>query len=95
MDKKLQKQMVFNKRLKKILEEAKGIKSFDYDNVLKKNNELKKQYSLLQVKFKALTMKKKDAYLWWDLVQDIVQKYIGKVYRMYEGNEKFYKHKIY
>ncbi len=57
-------------------------------------NELKKRHNLLQVKFKALTMKEKDTYVWWDLVQDIIQKYIGKVYKMYEGNEKFYKHKI-
>jgi hypothetical protein len=64
--------MVFNKRLQKVLKEAQRIKSFDYDNVLKKNNELKKQHSLLQLKFKALTMKEKDADLWWDLVQDIV-----------------------
>jgi len=34
--------MVFNKRLQKVLKEAQGFKSFDYDNVLKKNNELKK-----------------------------------------------------
>ncbi len=64
--------MVFNKRSQKVLKEAQRIKSFDYDNVLKKNNELKKQHSLLQLKFKALTMKEKDADLWWDLVQDIV-----------------------
>jgi hypothetical protein len=42
MDKKLQKQMIFNKRLQKVLEEAQGIKSFNYDNVFKKNNELNK-----------------------------------------------------
>jgi len=39
--------MVFNKRLQKVLKEAQRIKSFDYDNVLKKINELKKQHSLL------------------------------------------------
>ncbi len=64
MDKKLQKQMIFNKRLQKVLEEAQGIKSFNYDNVFKKNNELNKQHNLLQVKFKALTMKNKDVDLW-------------------------------
>ncbi len=39
-------------------------------------------------------MEEKDVNLWWDLVQDIVQKDIGKVYKMYERNEKFYRHKI-
>ncbi len=39
-------------------------------------------------------MEKKDVDLWWDAVQDIVQKDIGKVYRMYERNEKLYMHKI-
>ncbi len=49
---------------------------------------------MLQVKLKALTMEEKDAYLWWDVVQDIVQKDIGKVFKMYEKNGKFYMHKI-
>ncbi len=39
-------------------------------------------------------MEEKDVDLWWDVVQDIVQKDIGKVCRMYEKNEKFYMHKI-
>jgi hypothetical protein len=39
-------------------------------------------------------MEKKDAYFWWDVVQDIVQKDIKKVYKMYERNEKLYRHKI-
>jgi hypothetical protein len=39
-------------------------------------------------------MEKKDSYLWWDVVQDIVQKDIKKVYKMYERNEKLYRHKI-
>ncbi len=39
-------------------------------------------------------MEEKDVDLWWDAVQDIVQKDIGKVYRMYERNEKLYMHKI-
>ncbi len=39
-------------------------------------------------------MEKKDVDLWWDAVQDIVQKDIGKVYTMYERNEKLYMHKI-
>jgi hypothetical protein len=52
--------------------EAKGIKPFNYDDVFIKNNELKKQHSLLKVKFKALIMEEKDADLWWDVVHDIV-----------------------
>ncbi len=39
-------------------------------------------------------MEKKDASFWWDVVHDIVQKDIGKVCKMYERNEKLYKHKI-
>jgi hypothetical protein len=49
---------------------------------------------LLQVKFKALSIEEKDVDLWWDVVQDIVQKDIGKVCKKYEKNERFYKHKI-
>jgi hypothetical protein len=33
-----------------------------------KINELKKHHSLIQVKFKALTTKEKDADLWWHVV---------------------------
>jgi hypothetical protein len=40
-------------------------------------------------------MEGKDANLWWDAVQDIVQKDIGKVYRKYERNERLYRHKIF
>jgi hypothetical protein len=40
-------------------------------------------------------MKEKDANLWWDAVHDIVQKDIKKVYKMYERNEKLYRHKIF
>jgi hypothetical protein len=36
----------------------------------------------------------KDVDLWWDVVQDIIHKDIGKVYRMYERNEKLYMHNI-
>jgi hypothetical protein len=39
-------------------------------------------------------MEEKDVDLWWDAVQDIVQKDIGKVYKMYKRNEKLYMHKI-
>jgi hypothetical protein len=31
-------------------------------------------------------MEEKDADLWWDVMKDIIQIYIGKVYRMYERN---------
>jgi len=31
----------------------------------------------------------------WDVVQDIVQKDITKVYKKYERNERLYKHKIF
>jgi hypothetical protein len=34
-------------------------------------------------------MEEKDVDFWWDVMQDIVQKEIGKFYRMYERNEKF------
>jgi hypothetical protein len=40
-------------------------------------------------------MEEKDAHIWWDVVQDIVQKDIGKVCRMYERNEKLYRHKMF
>jgi hypothetical protein len=39
-------------------------------------------------------MEEKDVDLWWDAVQDIVQKDIGKVCKRYERNERLYKHKI-
>jgi hypothetical protein len=39
-------------------------------------------------------MEEKDADLWWDAVQNIVQKDVTKIYRMYEKNEKLYMHKI-
>ncbi len=44
--------------------------------------------------YKALTMEENDVYMWWDVVQDIVQKDIGKVCRIYERNERLYKHEI-
>jgi hypothetical protein len=40
-------------------------------------------------------MEEKNANLWWDAVQDIVQKDIGKVCRKYERNERSYKHMIF
>jgi hypothetical protein len=33
-------------------------------------------------------MEEKNANMWWDVVQDIVQKDIGKVYKRYERNER-------
>jgi hypothetical protein len=39
-------------------------------------------------------MEENDANLWWDVVQDINQKYIGKVCRRHERNERLYMHKI-
>jgi hypothetical protein len=46
------------------------------------------------VKFKALSMEEKNANLWWDAIQDIVLKNIGKVCRRYEKNERLYRHII-
>jgi hypothetical protein len=54
----------------------------------------KKHHSLLKIKLKALIMEEKDAHLWWDVVHDIIQKDIQKNCKMYEKNEKFYRHKI-
>ncbi len=39
-------------------------------------------------------MEEKYVDLWWDVIQDIVQKDIGKVYKRYEINERLYKHMI-
>ncbi len=35
-------------------------------------------------------MEEKDANMWWDAIQDIVQKDIGKIYRRYQINERLY-----
>jgi hypothetical protein len=40
-------------------------------------------------------MEEKCVDLWWDVVQDIVQKDIKKVYRRYERNERLYMHRIF
>ncbi len=61
-----------------MIEHAKGIKPFNYDNVFRKNNKLKKQHNLLKVKFKTLTMEEKDVDIWWDVVQYIIQNDIRK-----------------
>jgi hypothetical protein len=39
-------------------------------------------------------MEEKDGDLWWDVVQDVVQKDIGKVCRRYERNKRLYMHRI-
>jgi hypothetical protein len=39
-------------------------------------------------------MEEKDADLWWDAIQNIVDKDIGKVCRKYERNERLYVHMI-
>jgi hypothetical protein len=36
--------MAFNEKLQKFLKEAQRVKPFNYDNVFKENNELKKQH---------------------------------------------------
>ncbi len=87
--------MAFNEKLQKLQKEAQGIKPFNYDNVLRAKNELKKQHTLLEVKFKALTMEEEDANLWWDEVQYIVQKDTRKVCRRYERNERLFMHRIF
>jgi hypothetical protein len=84
--------MAFNEKLNKLLEEIQKKKPFNYDIVFGENSEFKKQNTLLQVKLKALSMEEKDADLWWDVVQDIVQKDIGKVYKKCERNERLYIH---
>ncbi len=61
---------------------------------LHKNNEFKKQNTLLQVKLKVLSMEEKDVDLWWDAIQDIVQKDIRKVCKKYERNGRLYRHMI-
>jgi hypothetical protein len=40
-------------------------------------------------------MEEKDVDLWWDVVQDIIQKDLKKVYRKYEKNERLYKHMVF
>jgi hypothetical protein len=42
MDKNLQKQMAFNEKLQKLLEEIRKVNPFNYDYVFIKNNEFKK-----------------------------------------------------
>jgi hypothetical protein len=86
--------MAFNEKLNKLLEEIEKKKTFNYDIVFGYNNQFMKQNTLLHVKFKALSMEEKDVNLWWDAIQDIVQKDIGKVRKKYKWNERLYRHKI-
>jgi hypothetical protein len=39
-------------------------------------------------------MEEKYVDLWWDVVQNLVQKDIRKAYMKYERNERLYRHKI-
>jgi len=87
--------MAFNEKLHKLLEKAQGVELFIHDSVLRENNEFKKQHTLFHVKLKALLMDKKDVDLWWDVVQDIVQKDIGNICRRYERNKRFYMHRTF
>jgi hypothetical protein len=80
--------------LNKLLEEIQKKKPFNYDIVFGENNEINKQNTLFQVKLKALSMEEKYVDLWGDVVLDIVQKDIGKIYKKYERNERLYRHKI-
>lgn len=61
-----------------VLEQAEGIKPSNYDNVFFKNNEFKKQHNLLKIKLKAFDYGREDADLWWDVMQDVIQKDVGK-----------------
>jgi hypothetical protein len=47
MDRNLQKQMAFNEKLQKLLEEAKRIKPFNYDSGFIDYSEFKKQNTLV------------------------------------------------
>jgi hypothetical protein len=60
--------MAFNEKLNKLLKEIQKTKPFNYDIVFGENSEFKKHSTLLQVKLKALSMKEKDANLWWDAI---------------------------
>jgi uncharacterized protein YdgA (DUF945 family) len=71
--------MAFNEKSNKLLKKTKGKKPFNYNTVFGDNGEFRKQNTLFQIKLKALLMEEKNVDLWWDEVQDIVQKDIGKV----------------
>jgi hypothetical protein len=50
---------------------------------------------LLEVKLEALSMEERNANLWSDVIQDIVQKDIRKICRRYERSERLYMHMIF
>jgi hypothetical protein len=52
--------------LQKLLDKTQNVEPLNYDNVIREINELKKQHTLLYVKFKALSMEEKYVDLWWD-----------------------------
>jgi hypothetical protein len=59
MDRILQKQMAFNEKLNKLLEETQKKKPFNYDIVFGENSELQKQNILFHVKLKTYQSRKK------------------------------------
>jgi hypothetical protein len=63
--------MAFNEKLQKSLKETMRVKPFNCDSVFTKNSEFKKHNTLLQVKFKALSMEEKDEDMWWDAIYNI------------------------
>jgi hypothetical protein len=56
-------QMAFNEKLNNLLKETQKKKSSNYDTVFGENSEFNKQNTLFQIKFKALLMEEKDAYM--------------------------------
>ncbi len=94
MDNNLQKQLVFIENLNKLLKEIQQKKPFNYNVVFGKNSEFRKHNTLLQLKLKALLMEEKYAIFLWDVIHNIIQKDIGKVYRKYERNERLYRQMI-
>jgi hypothetical protein len=62
------KQITFNEKLHKLLEETKKVKPFNFDSVFIENNEFKKKNILRKIKLKALLMEEKDVDLWWDVI---------------------------
>jgi hypothetical protein len=54
--------------LHKLLKETYKVKPFNYDIFFRKNSDFEKHNTLLQVKFKALSMEAKNADLWWDAI---------------------------
>jgi hypothetical protein len=94
MDRNLQKQMAFNEKLNNSFEGNSKEKTFQLSCFLHRKCKFKKHNTLLHINLKALSMEEKDVDLWWDVVQDIVQKDIVKVCKKYKRNERLYRHKI-